>query len=692
MAKIHNPQNQDGIPLINQTIFNEEVNALKAADNAEALARKDADDELQANIDAEIERATTIESVLSTVIEDEIQRATQKDDELNGLISKEASRATGKENEIAGNLSQEIIDRENADTELNDLITGETSRATIKESELETSISAEAQRAQAIDNELIASLKHSSSTDTLTNNIYNQTVRQPSAINLHHSVLPIGKIKSIEIPNAGISTPYYLNIKVVDGTTDNVVDYTSINTSTTKWEFDNFTNNGFETDIYYKLVLTNTPAGTLQYFGASFPYNNINIKNCGFGGNWPEPNTNLNQESGVKGLAKINFEYLPSVANEVQSVKDSLTAEKEARIIAETLINSAISDEVERAKTNEMSIMSCINQIYTSIENRPETTVEAAAFEVKGTANLTNVIGKKIKAIEINVDNTVSTPHYLVIYENSGSGKVFKGVSSASTWEQGGAATFIFESPVVVDDIYEAYIINDLSQAVKPTTSSAPPVPSVALKMYARRNDVANEAGNYRNLSNSWNNGKYDFYLTYHFEAGRLEAIGSALAETASKTEVTELEARVNETISALATKEEIADFVTEETVDQKIAAVEHHKPIFDLERNIDRIIFDLSASSEPQSVTLTLSEGKIFAGSVVSSNSAISAAISAINPGVDTSLTINIGLQETPSESTDVFVIVDTICDSVEFNNAQHVAEVIPVQIIVPAVEETNE
>jgi hypothetical protein len=160
----------------------------------------------------------------------------------------------------------------------------------------------------------------------------------------------------------------------------------------------------------------------------------------------------------------------------------------------------------------------------------------------------------------------------------------------------------------------------------------------------------------------------------------------SAWNAKATTQNIADLESRVNTNISTLATKAEIANFVTADIVDEKIAAFEHHKPIFDINRDVDKVTFNLASSAEPQTVVLTLSEGKIFAGTVVASSSAISASLSTINPGVDTSFNVNIGLQETPAESGMAFVIVDTICDSTEYDNAQHVAEVIPVEIIVAA------
>ena len=375
-------------------------------------------------------------------------------------------------------------------------------------------------------------------------------------------------------------------------------------------------------------------------------------------------------------------------------LRAAIESEQSARELNDSDLDDKIIAETERATEAEIAIMSCVNVItghstHTTLTSRPATAVEVEAMEIKGTVGLSNVVGKKIKVIEFAVDNTVSTPHYLAIYKTSGSTKTFIAVSEPTIWSQGESAKFIFNTSFTIDGTIEMFLVDNLNKVIKPSTNNDLVSPASPLKIYVTSN---NSGGNYRRPgggSYAWNNGKFDFYVTYHFEATRLDAIETTITTLATKEEVAELEMGVNETISTLATKEEIAEFVTEEVVDQKIAAAEHHKPIFDLSRNVNKVTFDLSASSEPQIVTLTLSEGKVFAGQAVSSSQIISTSLGAINPGVDSTLSVNIGLQETPAESTTVFVIVDTICDSVDYDNAQHVAEVIPVEINVPAVSE---
>lgn len=76
MAKIHNPQDQNGIGLINQTIF-----------------------------DAEVQRATREESRIDAKLDTEIGRSTTEDARLDNKINAETSRATTAENNITSNLN-----------------------------------------------------------------------------------------------------------------------------------------------------------------------------------------------------------------------------------------------------------------------------------------------------------------------------------------------------------------------------------------------------------------------------------------------------------------------------------------------------------------------------------------------------------------------------------------------------------
>lgn len=392
--------------------------------------------------------------------------------------------------------------------------------------------------------------------------------------------------------------------------------------------------------------------------------------------------TTLNEkvDTHVETLEAADAEMLTKIAEE-----------RDTRILSDSLLNNSIEDTKDRVATLEGKAE------YTTLTQQPSSTVRWTALEFKEDHGISNFINKRIKSIAFKVSNSVTTPHFLGVYDTRTAGtKKLVGISQGTIWD-GDKAEFVFKEAIIIPGKFELFL---LSQVVDGDHTSDLPAPNVYLESY-----VTDGTQNYRIPAGTWASGaKRSFYVTFNFVVDRLGTLETEVtshkADTvqhitaeersnwnakASAESVSNLET----VIGGLATKEEIADFVTEETVDQKIANVEHHKPIFDFSRNVDKVIFDLSASSEPQIVTLTLSEGKVFAGQAVSSSQIISTSLGAINPGVDSTLSVNIGLQETPAESTVVFVIVDTICDSINYDNTQHVAEIIPVEINVPAVSE---
>jgi hypothetical protein len=709
MAKIHNPQDQDGNLLINQIIFNEEVNGLKAADatlqvnindevtarevavSDEVTARKNADDILQANIDAEIERATSIESVLSTVIEDEIERARQKGDELQGNINDEVTERKKADSILQSAINTEKDRAMNAELNLTVALSDEITRAQEAESALNDSLAAEVLRATEKENHISVVIDGEAqifSTDKLTAGTYSSTLNKPSAINIHNSIFPVGIIKSIEIPNANITSARHLSVKVVDGLSDTIVDYTSSNTSTTKWNFNKFIKKrNISDNVYYKLVLSDAAGNSSNLYFGNISYNNGNFANCGFGGNWPNPDSDLTEENGATGLTRINIEFEPNLNDTIQNTKeniisiiDTLAAKVDEQVEAlngvdakideeasrastaeaalrdkNTNLETRLLNEIKRAEEAETSIMSCLNQVtghnaWTSLTERPSTTVEATAFEVKGASNLSNIVGKKIKSIDIMVDNTVSTPHYLAIYEDNNGTKAFKGVSSGSVWAQGKTAKFIFETPLVVSDVYEAYIISDLSHAVKPTTTTPPTKPDVVLKMYARANNDGNTAGNYRNANGTWNNGKHDFYITYHFEATRLDEIESAISVLEAK----------------------------DSAIEAKIDALPHHEDnrykFMVSSRNISGPAGDGSSSG---TIVLTLNKED---AQIITANATYNS--KQLEPQINgNELTLQFTVESTDSTGN---IIINTICDSVNFDNAQYVCYVEPIDFTV--------
>lgn len=94
----------------------------------------------QADLQAEIDRASAAEKVLTDNLAQEVTERKDGDTALDGKISAEQKRASAAETVLTDNLAQEVIDRTSADTALHEKIVDEKERATEKEEELSARI------------------------------------------------------------------------------------------------------------------------------------------------------------------------------------------------------------------------------------------------------------------------------------------------------------------------------------------------------------------------------------------------------------------------------------------------------------------------------------------------------------------------------------------------------------------------
>lgn len=130
MAKIHNPQDQNGVGLINQTVFDEE-HALRVAEETR----------LDGAIKSETTRATGAENTITTNLNVEVTRSTGEDTRLDSAIKAETTRATGAEATITVNLNAEVKRSSEEDVRLDGAIKAETARATGAENDIIETIS-----------------------------------------------------------------------------------------------------------------------------------------------------------------------------------------------------------------------------------------------------------------------------------------------------------------------------------------------------------------------------------------------------------------------------------------------------------------------------------------------------------------------------------------------------------------------
>ena len=138
-----------------KVIFEDEINADM---EAEATARKNADDKLQENLDAETKAREDADNTLTTNLNNEIYRAKKSEEALGVRIDDETTRAKAAEKTLTDNLNAETSRATDAEATLTKNLNAEIAKRTSEVSRLDTKIEAETQRATEAENTLTTNL------------------------------------------------------------------------------------------------------------------------------------------------------------------------------------------------------------------------------------------------------------------------------------------------------------------------------------------------------------------------------------------------------------------------------------------------------------------------------------------------------------------------------------------------------
>lgn len=581
MAKIQNPQDQNGIGLINQTIFDGEV-----------TARTEADISLQENIDKEIE-------------------------DRKAAIESEKERAMNAESNLADALSDEVTRAQEAESALNDSLAAEVLRATEKENRISAVIDGEVQNF---------------STDKLTAGTYSSTLNKPSAINIHNSIFPVGIIKSIEIPNANISSARHLSVKVVDGLSDTIVDYTSSNTSTTKWNFDKFIKKqNISDNVYYKLVLSDAAGNSPNLYFGNISYNNGNFANCGFGGNWPNPDSDLTVENGATGLTRINIEFEPNLNDTIQNTKENIIS------IIDTL-ETKVDEQVE-----------ALNDVSNSLQNIKEPYKFQRDKDVEpnwvDTTIAGNFTGGSTEVELLPYTQPVESISLIVKYNDT---EVYNSNGYVNGTNLPSRITVNDSNYISVSFVKhsESSFTGDLTLRFVGSAADAESTRFILADVFGSSSELSfNKNSNYTAAT-----------FTIPQNATKVDVSNGSKTETyivgQSKPSSHTLYTVSGDTLTASAQGESGNSLTT-------TSYIPSNQPI-------DEVI------------NITLNDGQIITANVVSMNENI--VVNSFNIG-EKQITINTTINK-PSESLVSHIIVDSICDSEAYDNAQHVCHVIPVLI----------
>ncbi len=175
MAKINNPQDQNGIGLINQTVFDEE-HALRVAEETRIEGKLDAeverstnkDNSLDDKINAEISRATINESVISVILNDEIARASAEESRIEGKLDAEVNRSSEKDAQLDDAIKAETSRAMNIEDTITTNLNTEITRSTGEDAQLDGAIKAETTRATGVENNIIETISSFASENIVT--------------------------------------------------------------------------------------------------------------------------------------------------------------------------------------------------------------------------------------------------------------------------------------------------------------------------------------------------------------------------------------------------------------------------------------------------------------------------------------------------------------------------------------------
>lgn len=764
MAKIHNPQDQNGIDLINQTILDGEVADLIDKISEEEQARITADEELTKTINDEITRAKAEELRLDTAINGEIVRAEKAESDLKIAINDEIARAKEAELSLDSKISSEIanerIERIAADTELDNSIKTETANrekqygslkkeidtevaerknAILKEvndrdeaistaiteevadrneaiskaiedevADRNAAIAAEAAKiGTAIEDAIAAEVTNRNA--AIAEKVEEETTRATAAesdlsAKINNSIIitqeVTGETSPINVRGFGDviqttgllsavtlycpssqNTSYNTWLKVFEKTDSGNV-YRGISDSALTHGANETLTYTFQTsDILLEATKTYffVFATDSQKASTSFAANNDSTDCC------------------IKAVARAAGDTCGICGSTGFSPNTSKKA-KYNLIQVSTEFNTALSTHSDDNKLHfendeKESLFNDVNSIIefsfsdsNQSEAAPASQDNADAMGIKFTAPAS----KNVKRIKIACRASQSTgntnPVWAKIWDltNGFASATLVTTSNKAVTHRPNGNDIEFDIAFDFDDLnLVAGNIYGITNVDTEENKNSGNITAGAVKTCYRTFNIKNSGIFKAAFINDAVNGEHSinhspiFALEYNIP----------LAEEINKKQNIEDALTITDVNNAI--NEQTTDLVDTTTLSNILGDYVPQTTIFKLSSSTENIIFEPAISSEQQTITVsTGSDFAIFAANAVSSNSIISVAVEPIVPGQQ-ELNINISLQETPTATTQCVIIVDTICDNANYNNSQHVAKIIPVQIIVA--ENTN-
>ena len=328
---------------------------------AEVTRAQAAEGQLTTDLAAEVTRATAAEGVLTTNLANEVSRATAAEGQLTTDLAAEVTRATAAEGVLTTNLTAEVDRATAAEGVLTTNLANEVSRATAAEGQLTTDLQAEVDRATAAEGGLNTRLTSVETSYINKDGSVAFTGNQSMGGNVLTNVgAPVNDTdaanKAFVIARIGDLGNAFNYVGTVEGGVDEAA------------AFDLSTLSDLSAGDYYKVITTGfvkeTAAGTPFFLNAGDSL----VKNITADG-WDKFDNTDPLVSGeasfvdVTGSADVGYvvSVNSSFKGRVSTLETDLAAEVTRATGAEAQLTSDLSAEVARATTAEGALTTAIN-------------------------------------------------------------------------------------------------------------------------------------------------------------------------------------------------------------------------------------------------------------------------------------------------------------------------------------------
>lgn len=705
MAKIHNPHDENDIKLVNQTALDGEISTLENAISTETSRAEGEETKLAGNLANETTRATDAETKLSndlaaeitraagaeaelderltaeisgreaavneiktaigdinenttvanlianntSAINNEINRASAREDSLNTLINDEITRSTAKDTTLENTINQEITRSTARDTALEDTINQEITRATTAEEVINIKIGAIDERfEQKFENNSTNSINCRGFGDLINNSgfLKSVTVYCPGSGNTSQSVY----LKVFEKTTA----PH-----IFKGISDAPLTHGLNNTL--KYTFENSSIVLEKNKEYFFVFSTEAQKESTQFSDDNRDSVDCCIKRAS------KSNTTPGGLLGSAGYSRTDLQSIYVIEQEPSLSK--LTEDNKVSI-------SALNAEVEKIKNN-------LSSTYSNLEEAAQHTKDNCnAKGIQFIAPENGCLTDLYIACRDNNGSINANPQYAKLWDITngyGTNAVLKAVSLNTqihniNTNEDYDLKYIFKNVELIKG--NKYAVNTVLEANKDDASISTGLINGCYRTFDLKNSGILKAAFINDDATGENSISHSPILS-------LTMIGEIAKKIDEKLDIEDALTMVdvNEAIGTAT-----ADFVNSATLSSTLenyqlkSEVPSTPIIYKFNRDKD-INLTFGETDETLTDTVILTTDNNI--KIITANAVGDSFITVSQEILDNTLTLT-ALINKPAVSTSTHIIVDSICDSAAYDNAQHVCHVIPVTITV--------